>query len=224
VFQPIEINEFQERTGNDCQGLLASADGIGQVIALRDITRVESLLVMPRPYLERMLANVTLVGFPDIRPYENCQIECARLDPGSLRIGQTFVQRSKYMDLMERFGGMFEGFAGTRGIAKRTAMVVIGRDQADRRCLAHYLPPIVEANCQQDRLFLMDGIHRNYMMLSVGTTIESIVIRGVRQPLPCDARGWDSVRPVDEKPPKPERFFNLRPEYFRDVKRIGIDG
>jgi hypothetical protein len=62
------------------------------------------------------------------------------------------------------------------------------------------------------------------MMLSVGTTIESVVIRGVQQPLPCDARGWDSVKPVDEKPPKPERFFNLRPEYFRDVKRIGIDG
>lgn len=224
MFQPIDISEFKERTGNDCHGLIAGTVGLGRIIALRDIVRVESLLLMPQEYLRRMLTNVILSGQPETHPYQGCRVECLRLDPNGLRVGQTFVQRSKYQNLLESFSGLFSGFTGTRGIAKRTAMIVIGRNQADQRCLAHYIPPIVEANGNQDGLFLLDGIHRNFLVMKAGTTIESVVIRGVSQPLPCDTREWDSVRPVDQKPPKEERFFNLRPEFFRDLNHIGIDG
>ena len=107
-------------------------------------------------------------------------------------------------------------------MAKSTAAIVLGRTAADEPCIAHYLSPIVEEH--GGRLILMDGVHRNFLVRCVGTTIESIVIRQIGEPFPCDVRSWDEVRVVEEKPPKDQRFFNLRPELFRDVKHIGIDG
>lgn len=70
----------------------------------------------------------------------------------------------------------------------------------------------------------LDGTHRCFLIKSIGTTIETVVIRGVTAPFPCDPQPWSRVRQVDAKPPRPERFVDLRPEFFRDVKHIGIDG
>jgi len=137
-------------------------------------------------------------------------------------VGQTFVERKKLQRILEDFGGMWNAFAVTRGIAKRTASIIYGRTESHAHAIAHYLPPIAEEN--DGRLLLLDGVHRNFLVRSIGTTIETVLIRGVRERFPCRCGRWDEVSPVDEKPPKSERFHDLEPGLFRDVKSIGIDG
>ncbi len=60
--------------------------------------------------------------------------------------------------------------------------------------------------------------------MRTGTTIEVIKVSDVKVPFPCDFGRWRDVRMVAEKPKKSERFHNLMPALFRDLKFIGIDG
>ena len=61
-------------------------------------------------------------------------------------------------------------------------------------------------------------------MERMGGTIPVIAVEGIREPFPCALHSWQDISAVDEKPPKGERFFDLKPELFRDLKHVGIDG
>ena len=221
-FSPIPLEEFEARTGIGPAHIAPAWGAARNIVALRDLARVEAVQAMPRDYLARLIANVGLEGRPDEKPYAGREIALLRADPSSLLVAQTFVERSKYRRILENMSGVFDGFCMTRGIAKLTASIILGRDAAGAPCIAHYLPPLIEEN--GGRLVLLDGTHRCFLIKSVVTTIESVVIRGVTAPFPCEPQPWASVRQVDAKPPRPERFVELRPAFFRDVKRIGIDG
>jgi len=51
-----------------------------------------------------------------------------------------------------------------------------------------------------------------------------VLIRGVKTPFPCEPQHWKDLQKVDQKPPLEQRYPGLKPELFRDVKCIGIDG
>ncbi|HXV26767.1 MAG TPA: hypothetical protein VD862_01980 [Candidatus Paceibacterota bacterium] len=201
------------------------ACSFSDVVSLRDLDpeRIVQVHVMSREYLIALLSGISLEGAPDTHPYRGCTVEMMQMDPRDLAIGQTFVQRAKYQELLERFGSILgNGFCTRSGIAQCGPLIVFGYDGSGVPCVAHYVPPIIEAT--GNRRFLIDGIHRNYVVRSVGGTIESVLIRDVSIPLPCDPVLWDEVRIVDEKPPRPDRFRNLRRELFRNTKFAGIDG
>lgn len=222
MFTPIPLDDFAARTGIRARALADAWHGAERLVSLRDIATVTALQAMPIAYLEALLRNVTIAGDPNVRPYAACRIDQLRMDPQSLAVGQTFIERGKYRALLEEFPALFAGFSVTRGPAKCTAYVVAGVAKDGSPVIAHYLPPIIEEH--GNALVLLDGVHRNFLIGSVGTTIETLVLRGVATPFPADTRGWDAVMPVDEKPPKDQRYFNLRPDLFRDLKHIGIDG
>ena len=221
MFTPIPLNDFELRTGID-KSVFQNGYRISGVVSLRDIVKVLEVRIMPVNYLKRLLLNVTLEGNPEEKIYQNCEITTARMDPSHLIIGQTFIQRRKYQAFLEAFHNTLQDYCVTRGIAKCTALIIIGEDKYGTVSVAHYLPPIIEEN--KGRLCLLDGIHRNFLVMSVGTTLESIIIKKVTTSFPCDLNSWNRVRIVDEKPPREERYFNLRPDLFRDLKIIGIDG
>lgn len=220
MFTIIPFSDFQERTGIKKAGLTHNGD-VEQIISLRQMVTIKNVQVMPFNYLARLLKNAILQGTEE-RPYKNCEITTARMDPNSLQIGQTFVQRDKYREFLEDFQDVFKNFCVTKGVAKCTALITFGETKEGIPSIAHYLPPIVEEN--NGELCLLDGIHRNFLVKMVGTTLETIIIRKVKHPFPCELQTWSSVKIVDEKPPKEKRFFNLRPELFRDLKIIGING
>ena len=222
MFQHIDLETFRARTGichEDFARLCAKGE---KIVSLREIVEVTCVQAMPKGYLYRLIESVTLDGNPRDKPYSGCKIELVRMDPNSLLVGQTFVERDKLQRILEHFTDMWSEFCVTRGIAKRTAWIVFGQTAQEESVIAHYLPPIVEENNGQ-RL-LLDGVHRNFLTKAVGTTIETIVIKDVRTAFPCTCSSWDDVYPVDEKPPKDERFRDLQPALFRNVKAIGIDG
>ena len=222
MFEPITMRDFFARTGIDVRALGEPIQKAERIVSLRDLVKIDSMQAMHREYLHLLLENVTLVGDPSVRPYHGCRVQTARIDPRTVLVGQTFVQRSKYAKFIECFSDMFREFHVSRGLAKLTPFVITGRTEDGGRAVAHYVPPIVERHPEGQ--VLMDGVHRYYCMMAAGTTIESIIVHDVKVPFPSTAKSWAHVHPVDEKPPKDERFHDLRREFFRDVKAIGIDG
>jgi len=225
VFIPIDFGDFEKRTGIRKKDFPVSGwEKAERIFALRDIAKVLDIRAMPREYLLRLLLSVTLVGDGKTRVYEDSTIELLRADPNGLLIGQTFLLRNKYRGILESFPRIFEGFCEIRGVAKLPARLVLGETTEGELVIAHYIPAILEGNDISHKLILLDGIHRNFLVKSVGTTLEAIVVHGVSVPFPARPMEWESISVVDEKPPKEERFFDLKPELFRDLKSIGIDG
>lgn len=175
---------------------------------------------MPMDYLRQILESVTLLG-SDVRPYKGCNIETGRLDPTRLKLAQTFVERLKYQAMLESFSALFKKFCVTKGVAKCTALIACGRTSGGVRAIAHYIPPLVEVH---NTNLLLDGVHRNFLVMAVGTTLEAIFVEGVNADYPCTPQPWSEVSVVEAKPPKDKRYFNLKPELFRNLEGVGIDG
>lgn len=222
MFQAIDLGEFEERTGLVGRDFVHQWNGAACVVSLRDITKVLAVQVMPLPYLFRLLESVTLAGDPSVRIYKDCTIRLVRSDPHQLLVGQTFVEKHKCWSLLNNFKNIFADFCVTRGTAKCGALIVLGETVHGLLGVAHYIPPLVELHSVGHAL--LDGLHRSFLQKNVGTTGESVLISGVPHRFPCALHDWKDVRSVDVKPPKEERFFDLVPELFRDVKHVGIDG
>jgi len=221
LFQSLTADIFQRRTGIDL--LKVYPQKIDNVVSLRDIRIILNVQAMPLSYLEKMLIKVGLEDRPQEKIYYHCNIQLIRFDPWNVKIGQTFIERTKYQSLLEDFPNYFEGYCITRGAAKCNAYIVIGMTENSKLLsLAHYVPPIIEEN--NGELVLLDGVHRSFLIKNVGTTSEAVLIKGVKAKFPCDPQDWRKIKVVDSKPPRNERYFNLNTKYFRDLKYSGIDG
>ncbi len=223
MFQPIEVREFEERTGLHCSDLDSAGSSVKKVVSLRGVAEISSVSLMKTVYLIKLIRSVRLVGDSRKRPYADSEITVVSMDPRQLRIGQTFAQRKKYQVFMEEFPNLFQAFCGgLSGLSRFQPMVILGRDVEGESVLAHYLPPVVEA--VNGHSHLLDGIHRNFVILQAGASIESVLIRNPSSPFPAELHSWDKLRIVDQKPPLEERYFKLREELFRDLKFVGVDG
>lgn len=224
MMRPIAFGDFLERTRLDPNLVFfKSNDAIRQIISLKDIAEIDALFAMPTSYLGQLLSSVTLVESPKIKVFDECAIRLMTFDPSQLCLGQKYVYRNKYIAIFENFERTFHRFLITGGISELTPFIVLGKDREDEISLAHYIPPIVERH--NSTLILMDGIHRNFIVKRCGTVIKSIFIDCVRVPFPCAARPWEEIELADTKPLRQEdRFFNLKPELFRNLEAVGIDG
>jgi len=220
-FEPIDLGEFEKRTGLDMRELayMSRAD---RIVSPRQIVEARYMLAMWIPYLQGLIASVPLLGDPSRKPYAGCRIDRYRIDPRMSKVGQTFVERGKIRALHELFSGLFDEHDVPYGISKKGAWWIFGKTAEGDRAIAQYLPPIVEQI--DDRHAVLDGVHRFSYVRGAGTTLEIIKISDPKEDFPCDLQKWDSIKHVDAKPPKDQRFFNLRPDLFRDLKYVGIDG
>lgn len=220
-FESIDLSEFGRRIGMDMREL-AAMSGADRIVSPRQIVVARHILNMSLDYLERLLKSVPLLGDLGRRPYAGCSISRYRMDPRMSKVGQTFVERRKINDLHELFTAMFDRHDVPYGFAKKGASLIFGETAEGDRAIAQYLPPIVEQIGNHHAV--LDGIHRFSYTKGAGTTLEIVKVTDPSEPFPCDLRKWDSIKSVDVKPPKDERFFNLKPELFRDLKYVGIDG
>ncbi|MFC1703096.1 hypothetical protein ACFLZO_01380, partial [Patescibacteria group bacterium] len=93
MFKHIDLETFRARTGichDDFARLRAKGE---KIVSLREIVEVNCVQAMPKGYLYRLIRSVTLDGGPSVKPYGDCVIELVRMDPNSLLVGQTFVER-----------------------------------------------------------------------------------------------------------------------------------
>jgi hypothetical protein len=213
----LERGELEERLKRK---LNCNHQGYDKVIPLRDVASIEELSFMREEVLDSFIRNIPLKD-TKIFPYKNARIDVYGLEPKGIRIGQTFLMEQKIMSIM---GGMQKVFAGfvTKGVSKMPPAQIYGRDSEDNQVMALYVPPIIEHFSEVSAL--LDGMHRNYICSSAGTTVNAIHIYKTSVKLPFKPIKWDQVRLVREKPPIEERYVNLDKSLFRDLGYVGIDG
>jgi hypothetical protein len=216
MMRQIQLDLFRERTG-----ITYKMRG-SKVVSLREITQVRGIEVMSKSYLRNLLAGVVLEGDPQKQVYEGCQIDFITYDPRSLRLGQTFVERSKCNGILECLSNIFSDYCVAPGFVRSIPSIIYGETKDSDSVFAHYLPPIVEEH--KGRPILIDGVHRHFLAKAAGCSIDSIVVRNPNIPFPCAVHDWSNVRIVDQKPLRSERFAELRRDLFRVFTHVGIDG
>lgn len=220
--EPITRADFQKRTGIPRDVLCRHWGKAKQVVSLREIKDVDLVSDMPRDYIRGLADAIPLSGEPNIFPYRGCKVRVLDIDPATVLVGQRFVQNDKLLNLIGGLRRVFADFPGIRGFSNLTAKIVLGRSANGLPVIAHYLPTIVEEH--EDELIALDGMHRQFIVRGVGGTLAAIGIRKVGAPFPCDVHHHREIAMVDAKPPMEQRYFNLKPELFRDLKAVGIDG
>jgi hypothetical protein len=223
VFERIQLGEFAARSNIDKSAYSHSWNGATCVVSLREISEVLAVQEMDEDYLHQLLSSVVLVGGNRTPVYHGCSIEHVEVSANEMHVGQTFVEIPKCYALLADFGQVFKRYSGIKGFVRLTAKLVLGYTKDGVCAIAHYIPPLLESN-GTERKSLLDGIHRNWICRLSGVPVIGIRISGVKEPFPCSTHDWSKITPVTEKPPKDERFFDLKPDLFRDLKWVGIDG
>lgn len=219
----IDWKDFEDRTGiaRDADGPWSKAEGI---VSLRDLTVVSRIETMHLDYLESLLGAVTLAGHPDRRPYAGCRVVRTQMDPHTILVGQKFVERAKCAVWFEDSGldRLFQRLDVETGPLSKRTMRVLGTTADGFPGIAHYLTPIVEE--YDNQAFILDGIHRSHVARRLHPHLQVIAVMGVQERPPFSLHEWREVEMVDRKPPLDQRFFDLDPGQFRDMKSVGIDG
>ncbi len=216
----IPLEEIEESISASINGDLKEYD---IVISPKDLTQVTHLAFMRENLLERLVRRIPLRSEGSrVYPYENAEIKVFGREPKGCDVGQTFVHTKKILDIMNNLQRkLFRGYV-TKGLSKMPPAIIYGNDSKGRKAIAFYLPPFIEIH--NGIAALIDGMHRNMICHSAGTSLNMIHISRVEYPLPFDPIPWERVKMVDEKPSIEQRYVNLRQEYFRDLTAVGIDG
>ncbi len=202
---------------------LPNLNTVQVILPLRDMKEVESIVPMRRNTLAYFISRITTLDGQPV--FADNEIEMLKLDPRLLKIGQKFAYRENYVYLLESVTDIFDEFMITGGLGELGAFFAFGRDENERKCMALYIPPIIEQHGAD--LVIMDGIHRDYIIKNTGMVINAVVVKNVTTPFPCSFHTWDElvVISLNEKPKDiNERYFDLRKNLFRDLKFLGIDG
>ncbi len=194
------------------------------LVPLGALHKVSAITPMRITVLEKLLRRVMTAH--GILLYKNATIRIIKIDPQQLQVGQRYVFREKYQQLIECLPTTFRGYAmNTEGLGNLGAYFAKGTTADGEEAVGCYVPPIIERHGTD--LVILDGVHRCFLSRQVGTTPIAVLIDGVDCPFPSITNDWSvlQVLPLAERPSSiAERYFSLNPDYFRDVKRLGIDG
>lgn len=197
---------------------------INKILPLRDLKVIQSLVPMRKDMLLYLLRRVSTLNGE--LPFKTADIRMIKADPHYLKIGQKFVYRENYQNLLEKLPNIFSEFLATSGgLSDLGAFFAFGLDENNSYCLACYVPPILEKH--KSEIIIMDGIHRNYIIKQTSSTINAILVENVTIPFPCSIKEWKDIEVISlALKPKNinERYFELQKELFRDLKYLGIDG
>ncbi len=203
---------------------LPNFKNVKRVVPLRYL---KSITTAPIPMtIEMLLKFISHIRTLDNqKPFLRATVELRKVDPNHLKIGQKFVYRENYQSLLENLTCLFRRFAIPSGVSELGAYFIFGEDNDGLPALACYLPPIIEQHGTD--LIIMDGIHRDYITMQIGGTVNAVIVRKVALPFPCGPHSWEEINVIGltEKPKDiNERYFELKKELFRDLKYYGIDG
>ncbi len=203
--------------------LLPEVKQVRHVVPLRMLTHIESIVPIKLSMLKRITSKITTIDGQ--HPFEHVVPVLRKIDPRELRIGQKYVYRENYQDLLENLSGLFDSFAIHGSITNLEPHFAFGFDRDQVPSLAFYLPPIIEQHGNE--FVIMDGIHRDYVVKQLGGTIDAIILRNPSVAFPCGMRPWSDIRVIGiaDKPERiKDRYFELNENLFRNLKYLGIDG
>ncbi|MBI2629473.1 hypothetical protein HYW76_00055 [Candidatus Pacearchaeota archaeon] len=198
--------------------------GYDIVSSPRSLVKVDEIALFRRDVFYALIKRIPLRSKSEdkIYPYEDAEIDVFAREPRGFYLGQRFILKEKLISIMTGLEkGIFEEFT-TQGISKMPPVQIYGADKEGRKIMAIYVPPIAEIH--DNKVVLLDGIHRSTICRGAGTSVNAVHITGVSVRLPFEPITWDDAKTMDEKPAISERYFNLKQVYFRDLASVGIDG
>lgn len=213
----IERENLEDRIQAHLDGNIS----FNKIIPLREIREITQISFLRKKIFEALIRSIPLRGDKAVFPYAHAVIDMYGIEPKALKVGQTFVLKSKLLNIMSDLNRFFKDHI-TKGLSKMPPAQIYGLDSEGKEALAFYVPPIVELHNYEGAL--LDGMHRSYICSSAGTTICGVHIKNISAPLPFDPITWEDVSLVDIRPIIEERYVNLKKEYFRDLGQVGIDG
>jgi hypothetical protein len=203
---------------------LPKINSIRKIMPLRNMVEISSIVPLRKDFLEKIIRGINTAD-KILKPFEFSKIKLVKADPNQLKIGQKFVYRENYQNLLEEMPRIFDKFLLSAGFCDLGALMIFGFDARQSYCLAYYIPPIIEKH--EKEMVIMDGIHRNFINKQMGHTLNAILIEDVTVPFPCSLHAWDEIQIMSLKD-KPKdinkRYFDLNAKLFRDLKYLGIDG
>lgn len=200
-------------------------NSLKKIIPLKNLTEVKAVIPLKKKFFEQTIRNITTLDKKE-KPFKSSEINLIKVYPNQLKIGQKFVYRENYQKLIEQMPAIFDDYLICSGVCDLGAFALTGLDAEGNHCLAYYLPPIIERHYKKGPV-IMDGIHRNFINRQIGHTLNAIIIDKVKTPFPCSFHSWDEIEIISLKnKPKniKERYFDINPDLFRDLKYLGIDG
>lgn len=224
----IEKDEFLKRlhcTEEDFKKELCLPDisSVCHIVPLRYLTIIETAISLKTKVLFRLLRKIpTLDGQ---YPFKNAEFQFCKIDPRNLKIGQKFVYRETYQEILEKLPQIFEDFPIASGFSDLGTHFFFGIDADGIKSMSFYIPPIIE--CHKQDLVIMDGIHRDFISKQSNPILSAILINNIDVPFPCGMRPWSEIQVISlsEKPQDVnDRYFDLNKNLFRDLKFLGIDG
>lgn len=214
----LNIEDFERRLQ------LPQVNEVTKIIPLKELHKIESIVPIGSDLLLYLIKRIrTLDGQ---MPFINSTIRQVVVNPNQPKIGQKYVYRENYQQLLENISGIFNPLLGEwGGLGNLGAYFVFGYNGDNKYSMACYIPPIIEIH--KSKPLIMDGIHRNYIARQTGLTINALIVKNVSVPFPCSPKNWREIQviPQNEKPKNLEdRYFELQKGLFRDLKYLGIDG
>lgn len=221
--EPIPTDLFCRRAGLDETDRRAFLGGSPQLVSPKMLGCIMAAVILSDDVLARIFRAVPLRADPDARPYERSRPRVLAVRPRELKFGQKFVQKDKLElggETPDRLAGLFSGLAVR---SARPPLALIGRDKSGSEAAALLMPPILERHGND--LVLLDGVHRAYSAHLRGERLVCVVLDRVSGPPPFATGSLRRIKPLAVKPEEEkDRYYGLKPELFRDLDAVGIDG
>jgi len=192
-----------------------------KIVSSRDIVNLHEVSFLTEGVLTDLIQNIPLRNSSHL-PYRNSKIEVYRSEPKSYTIGQSFIDSRKILSLMGNLENNLLNSFFCKGISQLLPLKLYGINKNGEKVISLLIPPIIEHH--DEKGVLIDGMHRSYICNCSGSSINGVHIYDIDAPLPFSPINWKHVKMVDIKPPKEERYKELKIEFFRDLGSVGIDG
>jgi len=175
--------------------------------------------------IKKNLRTVSLRKDPTKHPYKDAKITLTEFSPSELSPGALYVLKEQMMfhiDLRSVFLAKYQidTLQLTCGLVYRF----------NERIFTMY-PPIVEESVEDNKIIILDGLHRIASALNMQKSITTILVSNVKYVFPCLPVSWECVSFLDQVPkikrvPRPgytdtpESYYSLH----RDLDRLKLGG
>lgn len=193
---------------------------VSEIVSVKEIKEVISVEMMTEEFLIRLIKSVKLLN-SNVEPYKESSIVQTHLDPTTLLIGQTFVEKEKLRKIKKNIAFLVNQSPRVTNFAELPPLIIKGFNSDGERVSSYYLPPIIEEH--NGKSCIIDGNHRCYIANEMKIPINVILIKNAISP-PCGFDTLDSVKITKRKPKSGKRLINGNLKLFRDFKDVGIDG
>jgi hypothetical protein len=180
--------------------------------------------VIPWNTLEERVRATTLLGQPEVRPYEHAVITLKRIRFADIRTTSLYVSRA-HLQVQAQIAQDIHDQGNYDPLEQSSGLILTSTDETGQLLHTALVPPILE-HSKADGTYVLDGSHR----LNIGRwagrdSFMAIVISDIDPKYPAYAHpnNWDEVVMYDEPPRDPalRKRYRVKPDHYTLYRDFG---